>query len=186
MAFGSSKLGMAIVAFVLAGGLLGLTLSTMRSDKTATMAEQPGTSSTLVNATISVNFGRGLGVIPKTAFGLNTAVWDPNLLDNAVPRLLRAIHVGVLRYPGGATSDKYQWSTNSITLGQSGKTDAQDNFAKFISMARMVGAQPLITVNYGSNPQGNGGGTPQYAAAWVKHADVTHHDGANSQPISHT
>ena len=81
MAFVSSKLGMAAVAFVLAGGLLGLILSTMRSDKTATM---------------------------------------------------------------------------------------------------MVGAQPLITVNYGSNPEGNGGGTPQYAAAWVKYADVTHHDGATT------
>src|SRR5437763_1132618 len=41
----------------------------------------------------------------------------------------------------------------------------------FIRVARQTGAQALITVNYGSNAAGTGGGSPREAAAWVRYAN---------------
>jgi hypothetical protein len=42
-----------------------------------------------------------------------------------------------------------------------------------MGVAKASGATPIITVNYGSNAAGTGGGTPALAAAWVQYANVT-------------
>jgi alpha-L-arabinofuranosidase len=42
-----------------------------------------------------------------------------------------------------------------------------------MGVAAKSGATPILTVNYGSNTSGNGGGTPAFAAAWVQYANVT-------------
>jgi hypothetical protein len=111
--------------------------------------------------------------IPPTAFGLNTAVWDGNLLDAAVPGLLTAAGITALRYPGGSTSDTYNWQTNSIVPGQGGYANPSNGFDAFMVMAKKARAAPIITINYGSNQAGNGGGTPAYAAQWVQYANIT-------------
>ena len=56
-------------------------------------------------ASVSVNAGASLATIPGPAWGLNTAVWDGNLLDASVPSLLTKAGVAALRYPGGSTAD---------------------------------------------------------------------------------
>ncbi len=130
------------------------------------------------NATtnVTVNPTQPKASIPETAIGLNTAVWDPNLMDASIPSMLRSAGIKVLRYPGGSTSDIYQWKTNSITKGQSSSIVAKDNFKNFMKLVRKSRAQAMITVNYGTNPAGTGPASPAYAAAWVKYANVTHHD----------
>ena len=40
-----------------------------------------------------------------------------------------------------------------------------------------AGAKPVITVNYGSNLNNNGGGQPSTAASWVQYANVTNNYG---------
>ncbi|PSR20088.1 MAG: cellulose-binding protein [Sulfobacillus acidophilus] len=127
-------------------------------------------------AVITVNAAHSMGIIPATAFGLNTEVWDKDLTSPAIPALLRRIGVGVLRYPGGSIADQYDWANNRLVPGQSGYVDPRNTFARFMQLVRQVGATALITVNYGSNFSGTGGGEPQEAAAWVRDADVTHHD----------
>ncbi|MDB5059348.1 MAG: hypothetical protein JWO59_2820, partial [Chloroflexi bacterium] len=124
-------------------------------------------------ASVSVNAGSALANIPSTAFGLNTAVWDANLLDGTLPGLLSQAGVSALRFPGGATSDTYHWQTNSITPGQGGYANPNNTFDAFMGVARKVGVPPIVTVNYGSNAAGNGGGDPAEAAAWVRYANVT-------------
>lgn len=131
---------------------------------------------------VSVNAGTSLGTIPTTAFGLNTGVYDPHLMDSSVPSLLENADVGVLRFPGGSIADAYQWSTNSITNGYADTapdyfTVAPGNsFNSFMGLTQKIGAQALITVNYGSNAAGTGGGDPQEAADWVQDANITNND----------
>ncbi len=107
-----------------------------------------------LSVAVTVYPGHSLGVIPPTAFGINTAVWDANLLNAGIPEKLRTLGMKVLRWPGGSFSDTFNWST------------VKPSFDQFVQLAKQVGAQPLLTVNYGT-------GTPQEAAAWVKYANVT-------------
>lgn len=124
-------------------------------------------------ASVGVNAGTSLAAIPSLGWGLNTAVWDGSLLDPAVPSLLKQAGVAALRYPGGSTSDVYNWQTNSIVPGQGSYANPSNNFDAFMGVVRNVGATPIITVNYGSNQSGTGGGDPNYAASWVRYANIT-------------
>jgi hypothetical protein len=133
----------------------------------------PTTARAETTSTVTVNAGTSLAVIPATGFGLNTAVWDANLLDSDVPSLLTTLGIGALRFPGGSTSDDYNWQTDSIVPGQGGYANPVNTFDAFMTLAKAVDASPVITVNYGSNTSGNGGGTPAFAAAWVRYANVT-------------
>jgi Cellulose binding domain/Fibronectin type III domain len=118
-------------------------------------------------ASVTVNVGSGLGPIPANAIGLNTAVYDGDMNDAAVPGLLSAAGFNALRYPGGSYSDIFNWQTNTATGGY----DAPNtSFSNFMATAQAVGAKPVITTNYGT-------GTPALAAAWVKDADVTNNYG---------
>ncbi|HEY3994065.1 MAG TPA: cellulose binding domain-containing protein, partial [Ktedonobacteraceae bacterium] len=114
-------------------------------------------------ASVTVNANNALGQLSSIAVGANTAVWDGNLLDAAVPGLLSAGGVKILRYPGGSTSDVYHWQSNTTVSGQS-YANPSNTFDAFMGMAQATSAQAMITVNYGS-------GTPQEAANWVQYAN---------------
>lgn len=126
-------------------------------------------------ATVTVSAGTPLGTIPTTAVGVNTAVWDGALLDAAVPGLLGQAGVTTLRFPGGSTSDQYHWQTGTASGG--GYVNPSNTFDAFMGVAHQAGAAPIITVNYGSNAAGSGGGDPNEAAAWVDYANNTKHYG---------
>ncbi|MBV9848669.1 MAG: cellulose-binding protein, partial [Armatimonadetes bacterium] len=120
-------------------------------------------------ASVTVNAAAPAGALPATGVGVNTAVWDGNLLDAAVPGLLSQAGVTVLRFPGGSTSDVYHWQNNSATAGTGQYINPADTFDAFMGVAQKAGATPVITVNYGSNAAGNAGGDPNEAAAWVNY-----------------
>ncbi len=124
-------------------------------------------------ASVTVNAASGLATIPGPAWGLNTAIWDSNLLDAGVRGLLTNAGVATLRYPGGSTSDVYNWQSNSIVPGQGSYANPNDNFDAFMGLVKSIGATPIITVNYGSNAAGAGGGDPSFAASWVQYANIT-------------
>jgi Cellulose binding domain/Fibronectin type III domain len=117
---------------------------------------RPATAATS-SASVTVNATAGLGTVPAHAIGLNTAVYDGDMNDSAIAPLLKAAGIDAMRYPGGSYSDIYNWQTNTATGGY----DAPNtNFSDFMTTANSAGAQPIITVNYGT-------GTPSLAAAWV-------------------
>ena len=92
---------------------------------------------------------------------VNTAVWDGDFDTATTISLMKEMGVKLLRAPGGSLSDDYHWTSNT--------TDANTwtwttSFASFVHVATNVGAQAIITVNYGS-------GTPNEAAAWVAYAN---------------
>jgi hypothetical protein len=113
------------------------------------------------SASVTVNATAGLGIVPAHAIGLNTAVYDGDMNDTAIPPLLKAAGVDALRYPGGSYSDIYNWQTQTAAAG--GYVAPNTGFSNFMTTANAVGAQPIITVNYGT-------GTPSLAAAWVQAA----------------
>lgn len=145
------------------GVAVAVAMSTVFS--VATVAEADTATAT---ANVTVNASSSIGVVPATALGVNTAVWDGHLTDSEVPALLKQINVSMLRYPGGSTSDLYDWSTNKVANG--GWSWPQDNFDNFMKVDEAAGAQPIITVNGGT-------GTAEEAAAWVKYANVTNNYG---------
>ena len=107
---------------------------------------------------------RGWAPSRPGAIGLNTAVYDSDMNDAPIPGLLKAAGIDALRYPGGSYSDIYNWQTS--TAADSGYVAPGTTFSDFMSTASSAGAQPIITLNYGT-------GTPALAAAWVQDADVT-------------
>jgi len=127
--------------------------------------------------TVTVDTGAPLVTIGSAAVGVNTVVWDGSMTAAAVPDLLTQAGVTALRFPGGSTADSYHWQTSSVTPGKGGYANPADTFDAFTRLAGSVGAQPIITVNYGSNAAGTAGGDPLEAAAWVRYANVTKHLG---------
>ena len=119
----------------------------------------------LVN--IAVNTSNSLRVAETRWFGLNTAIWDSEFSSNIslTIGLLQELGVTTLRFPGGSLSDEYHWYSNKTG---NNTWEWWLSFAEFTQAATNIGAQVFITANYGT-------GTPQEAAAWVRHANVTNH-----------
>lgn len=101
---------------------------------------------------LGANAGKTLEPVDARQFGLNTATWD-GVLGSSLP-LLQQIGTTALRWPGGSTSDTYNWAT-----------DPSGN-STFQNLATNLGAQVFTTVNYGS-------GTAAEAVAWVLSANKT-------------
>ena len=112
----------------------------------------------------SVDVRSKLGVLSAIAVGANAAAWDHELVDPAVPNLLEAANIQVMRYPGGSTSDNYHWLSNTPDDPNQGGTDPIANFDAYMSVVERAGARAMITVNYGS-------GTAAEAADWVRYAN---------------
>lgn len=111
---------------------------------------------------VTINANQALGSLTSTSEGLNTAIWDANMLDTASDTAVKNAGVTVLRYPGGSASDIYHWQSHSEDNG--GFVNPNDTFDAFMGAAQSSSAQAMITVNYGS-------GTAQEAAGWVRYAN---------------
>jgi len=107
---------------------------------------------------LGVNAGQRLQTVDARQFGLNTATWDDSLGNAQTLPLLEQAGCLALRWPGGSTSDAYNWAS-----------DPTGN-ATFREIATNLNAQVFTTVNYGT-------GTPGEAAAWVLSANKTNNCG---------
>jgi Cellulose binding domain/Fibronectin type III domain len=112
---------------------------------------------------VTVNAAEGLGTIPSTAYGLNSAVWDSQMNAPQVQNLLQQAGVQMLRYPGGSYGDIYNWQDNTAPGGY---VAPGTDFDSFMGTVQKIGAQPILIANYGT-------GTPQEAAGWVQYANIT-------------
>lgn len=144
-----------------AAGLLavaGVTAAGPGGSAAATTAPGAATS-----VDVTVNTLEGLGTIPTTGYGLNSAVWDSQMNVPAVQGLLGQAGIGMLRYPGGSYGDIYDWQTNTAPGGY---VAPGTDFDAFMGTVKTIGAQPILIANYGT-------GTPEQAAGWVQYANVT-------------
>ena len=128
------------------------------------------------DSVVTVDAAMAKATIASTGFGIHTSVYDNRLTHSSVPTRLNSAGITVLRYPGGGYADAYHWSENRNTsyfdTGNLGYIAANADFG---SVAKMVAAMPngrvMITVNYGSSLQGDSGGEPKEAAAWVAYCN---------------
>ncbi|HUO59794.1 MAG TPA: hypothetical protein VMU24_03935 [Candidatus Acidoferrales bacterium] len=111
------------------------------------------------------------------AFGIHTSVYDAALMDAQTPQLMRLAGITTLRYPGGGYADNYHFSTYKPTRWQAeeppryGYYHPGNDFGHFVKLLDQIPATAIITVNYGSNLAGTGGGEPAEAAAWVAYSN---------------
>jgi hypothetical protein len=92
-------------------------------------------------------------------FGINTALWDANLLEPNTAKYLKPMNHKILRYPGGLRADDDHWKEVLANKDPFVDTD------EFLELCRQTGNEPMITVNFGK-------GTPQEAADWVRYVNV--------------
>jgi hypothetical protein len=123
-------------------------------------------------AHVDVNFKTELAQVPAAGYGVGMSVYDGNFTSPGLADKLKAAGVTALRFPGGSYSDLYHWKTNSGTPGTNPWINSNDTFDHFMTMNVLpAGAHAIITVNYGSNEAGNGGGDPAEAADWVRYSN---------------
>jgi alpha-N-arabinofuranosidase len=126
----------------------------------------PGTARTQ-SVNLTVDATQNVRVVDDRMFGINTAVWAGTFKDAQTQPLLKAIDTRILRFPGGSTSDVYDWKNKRNTQDGSSFTNSWNvDFDQFAATTMSLNAQAFITVNYGS-------GTPQEAADWVTYSNVT-------------
>src|SRR5262249_24725846 len=129
-------------------------------------------------ATVALALGTVRNTVSPDLMGIPTSVYGHNMtLCSTIP-LLKAAGVSSLRYPGGSYADLYHWelNTGTWTPASGGGSNtiyiaAQTDFGNFVGLLGRVGANALITVNYGMNSTGTGPGRPEEAAAWVAYAN---------------
>ena len=110
---------------------------------------------------VTIDASQTLGNLSTISIGLNTAIFDPNLLASSTEAAIANAGVGILRFPGGLDSDLYHWQSHTLLSGQ---VDPRDTFDSFMQVAQAANAQAMITVNYGA-------GTTAEAAGWVQYAN---------------
>ena len=107
---------------------------------------------------LDVNAGQVLQTVNARQFGVNTGTWDTSLGNSQTLPMLEEAGFMALRWPGGSTSDQYNWA------------DDPAGNATFMYVATNLGAQVFTTVNYGTGTRGE-------AAAWVLSANKTNQCG---------
>jgi len=131
----------------------------------------PSHAQTSVN--VQVDYGKEINVMTVQAMGAYTDVYDTNTVNPRIAAYMHTAGMYTLQFPGGSGSyaDLYHWSTGGGTKYENlAKQDhffpGEANMAHMVPALDRVGTA-LLTINYGSNLDGTGGGEPAEAAAWV-------------------
>lgn len=100
--------------------------------------------------------------------GMNLHVTNDAMRPGMV-EMIRRTKARIVRWPGGSESDIYQWRTHRLTSPWYAHPNS--TFDRFMrNLAQPAQVEVAITLNYGSNATGKGGGDPKEAAAWVADA----------------
>jgi hypothetical protein len=113
-----------------------------------------------VDLTLNGDFGKVITQsINPGIFGINVALWDADLLEPETYKWVKDAGHSILRYPGGLRADDDHWK--DVLAQKDGLVDADE----VMDFAEKTNNSLMVTVNFGS-------GTPEEAAAWVKHYNV--------------
>jgi hypothetical protein len=126
---------------------------------------------------VTVNLGKPVNILTSMSLAAPANLYDGSNYDNQTVPYLKASGLTVLRFPS-SSADVYHWSTNTETAYKGievGYINPAANIANVAKLTDQTGTA-MVVVNYGSNLDGNGGGEPAEAAAWVAYA--------NSDPAS--
>jgi hypothetical protein len=121
---------------------------------------------------VNVNLGKLVNIVTNTSLGAPANLYDGYTYDKITTAYLKASGLTTLRFPN-SSADVYHWSTNTVTPYkgiESGYIAPAATFSNAAQLVDQVGTV-LVTVDYGSNLEGTGGGEPAEAAAWVAYAN---------------
>lgn len=130
-----------------------------------------------LKAKVTIDPGQVKGIVYTTSIGVAADRWETDPYDAATIKLLQDAGVTNMRFPGNDGIDAlYHWSTDTVTNPYT--NDRAPAFPKEKGFAAMVPVMDAlgsatVSVNYGSNLDGTGGGEPAEAAAWVAYANGT-------------
>jgi hypothetical protein len=136
-------------------------------------AALPGNAQIKTKVTIDAT-AKG-NIIFSSSIGIAPDISDGKANDAAAISLLRDAGIGILRIPGNnGIADLYHFSTGTISNPYSSDKlpylAPQNSFPAAAQAAEGLGTA-MVTVNYGSNLDGSGGGEPAEAAAWVAYSN---------------
>jgi len=124
--------------------------------------------------------------IPSTLYGTNiewfrnaNELWNPqsHSFDPASVERIKALQLGLIRFPGGVLADYYNWrdgigpQSKRRTTGHgsdSGSSRHGVGTVELLQLCRMVGAEPMLQANIIT-------GTPDEAAEWVSYCNAPRH-----------
>ena len=131
-------------------------------------------------ASITVHPSIHTGMVSDLLFGAGVEwtengnrIFDPTSRSNRIDIIaaLKPLRLSVVRFPGGILADYYHWQDGIGPLDKRpirqhpvDGTKQENSFGtdEFIEFCRSIGAQGLITANYGT-------GTPAEALAWQRY-----------------
>ena len=132
------------------------------------------TSSAFAQVNVAIDLSKTVNILTDASIGVPAVMFNADAFNPAGVPYLRAAGVTSTRYPGNhGAADLYHWSTKAATPYKSATAAyfaPESNFANFAQVAEKLGTA-VIVVNYGSNIDGNRGGEPAEAAAWVAYAN---------------
>jgi hypothetical protein len=141
---------------------------------------------------VRVDVDKPINVMTVQAMGAYTDLYDANATKPVVAGYLHAAGMYTVQYPGGFSNggdgtyaDLYHWSTASASkyMNVSPQPEfflpSETNVAHMAQFLDKLGTA-VVTVNYGSNEAGTGGGEPASAAALVAYLNG---DAASTQVI---
>jgi len=135
----------------------------------------PGSVHAQLKTKVAVDPTQAKAVLYTTSIGAAADRWDANALDPATVQLLQDAGITNLRFPGNGGIDAlYHWSTGAITNPYTNdRAPAFPREKQFPAVAPVIDTlgSAVVSVNYGSNLDGSGGGEPAEAAAWVAYAN---------------
>jgi hypothetical protein len=121
---------------------------------------------------VSVNLSKPVNILTSSSLGAPANLYDGYTYDKATTAYLKATGLTTLRFPA-SSADVYHWSTNTETPYKGIESGYIAPAATFPFAAQLVDqiGTVLVTVDYGSDLDGTGGGEPAEAAAWVAYAN---------------
>jgi hypothetical protein len=137
-----------------------------------------------VKTKVDVETAQPKAMVYTTSIGAAADRYDGKAYDAATVQLMHDAGITMIRYPGNNGIDGlYHWSTGKLDNPYT--NDRVPDFPPDRQFPAVVGAidklgSALITVNYGTNADGTGGGEPAEAAAWVAYANGSP---SSTQPI---
>ena len=120
--------------------------------------------------TITVDASSSGPAVSGEVYGASLDTWYDFLQHWVNPSLHRG-QIQLVRFPGGSESDAYHWENGGTVCSSEGYIQPQSTFDHLMGrVAKPLGIDIAITLNYGSNRACDGGGQPSEAAAWATHA----------------
>jgi len=128
-----------------------------------------------VKVKVSVEPAQQKAVLYTTSLGAVADRWDTNAYNPATIQLLQDAGITELRVPGNGGIDAlYHWSTGTVTNpytdDRAPAFPKEKMFPAIVPVIDQLGTA-IVSVNYGTNLNGTGGGEPAEAAAWVAYAN---------------